>query len=50
MGVVKCADCGSFVDADEIIWVEMDDTHDRPLCVSCCPDDNDESSDDYSDY
>jgi hypothetical protein len=47
MGIEKCVQCKKIVDADEIVWVPVDDSHDAPYCVSCSPDDD--TSYDYED-
>lgn len=41
MGIVKCAECGSFIHEDEVVWVQKDDTHDIPYCVECSPEQDD---------
>ena len=39
MGVVKCAQCGKFIDESEAIFKEIDDSHETSYCVVCSPDD-----------
>lgn len=46
MGIVKCTGCGCFMNDDETVWVDVDDTHQVPYCVSCGPD----QTDTFSDY
>lgn len=48
MGIVKCSDCGTYINDEEAVWVEIDDTHDKPYCVSCAPEM--ESDDNQFDY
>jgi hypothetical protein len=47
MGVLRCCQCRVFVDEEEIIWVQQDDTHQIPYCVSCSPDDQESDYDEY---
>ena len=49
MGIVKCSnpDCGSYMHDDEVVWVQLDDTHDVPYCVSCAPDQSETFSEEY---
>jgi hypothetical protein len=50
MGIEKCIKCRTFVDADEVIWVRIDHTHDAPYCVDCSPDNIEEYDSDDDVY
>ena len=40
MAVVKCVQCGKYIDDSEAVMVQVDDTHDASYCVSCAPEDD----------
>lgn len=46
MGIQKCVQCSKFIYDDEVVWVQVDDNHDAPYCVTCSPDDS--TSEDYN--
>lgn len=45
MGILKCYDCGKYLNDDEVVWVKINDNHDAAYCVNCSP----ESDIDYDD-
>ena len=46
--MIKCVECGKYIDPEEVVWVMIDDSHEAAYCVVCSPDDNNyEDNQDY---
>lgn len=37
IGILKCSECGEYIQDDEVFWVQKGDNHEVAVCVKCAP-------------